>query len=112
MSQLSEKIEEKIRKNLPSYRYIPEYYVIYQNRKLFFDFFIPDLNVVVEVQGQQHFKFSKFFHGDIFGFRSAKFRDVLKGEWCEINEVSLVCFNYDEIDSLSDEEFTNRIVGV
>jgi len=73
-----------------------EYYINYKGQKLFFDFHIKKLDVVVEVQGQQHTRFVKHFHGTRQNFLKQRERDNLKRIWAEENDVSLVRFNYDE----------------
>ena len=60
------------------------------------DFFIPNRNLMVEVHGEQHFKFNKFFFKDKLSFFKAQARDRDKKEWCNLNEIRLVEFNYDE----------------
>ena len=62
---------------------------------LFLDFFIPNLKIGVEVHGQQHFKYTPFFHKSKAGFMKAKARDRDKSEWCEINDVDLIILRYD-----------------
>ena len=47
------------------------------------DFFIPNRRMLVEVHGEQHFKFNTFFFKD-------------KREWCDINDIQLIEFNYNE----------------
>ena len=114
MSQLSDKVEEFIKRLLPNYTCIKEYETkagLNNNTSIRFDFCIPGLKVMIEVQGSQHFKFSKHFHKTLDHFRKALARDGLKQEWCSQNEYSLVYFNYDEIDSLTDEEFMSRILS-
>ena len=60
------------------------------------DFFIPNRNLIVEVHGEQHFKFNGFFFKDKLSFFKAKARDKDKKEWCRINSIEIVEFNYDE----------------
>lgn len=57
--------------------------------KLTIDFFIPQLRIAVEVDGSQHKKFNKFFHGTIENFRKQKERDARKKSWCEMNNIDL-----------------------
>ena len=40
-----------------------EIYIPYKNAKLFFDFYIREIGVYIEVQGRQHTEFVKHFHG-------------------------------------------------
>jgi very-short-patch-repair endonuclease len=112
MSKLSDKIEEFIKRNLKSYSYSKEYTIkAGLNQTLRFDFCIPELKIMVEVQGNQHDNFSKFFHGTRDDFKKSQARDGFKQEWCGNNDYSLVYFNYDEIDSLTDEQFIKRIIN-
>lgn len=60
------------------------------------DFFIPNRNMVVEVHGEQHYKFNNFFFKDKMSFYKAKARDSEKKEWCELNDIQLVELNYNE----------------
>lgn len=60
------------------------------------DFFIPDLKVMVEVHGEQHYKFVKRFHKSQAGFIASTKRDKLKREWCEINDVVYVELPFDQ----------------
>ena len=60
------------------------------------DFFIPNRDLVVEVHGEQHYKFNNFFYKDKLSFYRAKVRDVDKKEWCELNNIRLVALYYNE----------------
>jgi len=60
------------------------------------DFFVPNRNLIVEVHGEQHFKFNNFFFKDKLSFFKATARDRDKQEWCKINDIRLVEFNYNE----------------
>ena len=57
---------------------------------LYLDFYIPNATMAVEVHGQQHFKYTPFFHKSKAGFLKAQARDKVKAEWCEINNIELV----------------------
>jgi hypothetical protein len=59
----------------------------------FFDFYLPLIRGVVEVNGQQHYKFNPFFHKDMKDFLWQKQRDKNKRYWCELNDVTLVELN-------------------
>lgn len=61
---------------------------------LFLDFFIPRKRIAVEVQGDQHYKFNKFFHEDKKAFAQQRMRDARKARWCEINKIKLVIVKY------------------
>ena len=60
------------------------------------DFFIPNRDLLIEVHGEQHYKFNNFFYKDKLSFYRAKVRDVDKKEWCELNNIRLVALDYNE----------------
>ena len=60
------------------------------------DFFVPNRNLLVEVHGEQHYKFNNFFFKDKLSFYRAKARDSQKRNWCEINDIRIIELNYNE----------------
>jgi hypothetical protein len=60
------------------------------------DFYIPSRNLIVEVNGEQHFVFNKFHYKDKLSFFRAQARDRDKKEWCNINEIRIIEFDYNE----------------
>ncbi len=72
---------------------------------LFLDFFIPSLSLGIEVHGQQHYEFCKFFHKTKAGFLTAKKRDFIKEDWCELNSIELIVLKYSD----SIEHWRNQI---
>lgn len=67
----------------PHKRVFEEHYVRYKGQKLFFDFYVKELDAYIEVQGRQHTEFVKHFHGSAEGFKSQKYRDNLKIEYVQ-----------------------------
>jgi very-short-patch-repair endonuclease len=97
ISKLSDKVFELLKELFPHNRIKAEYYVNYKGKKLFFDFYVHELGLLIEVQGQQHTKFVKHFHGDKEVFLAQKNRDNLKIEYVQENQLlSLIRFNYNE----------------
>ena len=66
---------------------------------LYADFYIPNRDLVIEVHGEQHFKFNSFFYKDKMAFFKAKARDTDKASWCELNSMNLIELNYNEKES-------------
>lgn len=62
--------------------------------KLPFDFYLPEHNICVEFQGEQHFKPVNFFGGAKM-FEIRKIRDKIKEEFCRNNNIRLVIIRYD-----------------
>ncbi len=84
---------------------ILEEFPIPRGRGLKLDFFIPDIMLVIEVDGIQHDKFVKHFHGTIEGFRRAKSNDRRKRNWCENNGIQIIRIP----DSYSEKEIREMI---
>ena len=57
--------------------------------------------IAVEVQGQQHTTYNKFFHGSRTGYWKSIKRDVQKDNWLVSNDFHLIEVNYDEVHKLS-----------
>ena len=72
---------------------------------LYLDFFIPNLKLAFEVHGQQHYKFTPFFHKHRADFLLGQHRDRNKILWCENNEIDLVVLKYSE----SEDEWRTKI---
>jgi len=77
-------------------RITKEIYIHYKGQKLFFDFYVKEIGVYVEVQGRQHTEFVKHFHGNKEAFQAQKMRDNLKIQYVEENGKCLVRFNFNE----------------
>ena len=58
--------------------------------------------IAVEVNGQQHSSFNKFFHNSRYGYFQSISRDVKKEEWLEKNGFTLLSIEYNEVDDLSE----------
>ena len=69
---------------------------ITRTEKLFFDFYINTVKLVVEVHGQQHYKFNTLFHSSAQDFANQRKRDRRKAEWCEYNNIPYVALPYNE----------------
>ena len=86
-----------LKKTFPTCQILEEVSIpVRKGQVLYLDFFLPLHNLCIEVHGEQHYKFNKFFHKDKLAFYKAKARDYDKKEWCEINDIRLIEFNYDE----------------
>lgn len=97
MSSQSNETFKLLKELFPHNRIKAEYYVNYKGKRLFFDFYIRELGVFIEIQGQQHSKFIKHFHDEKEVFLAQKNRDNLKIEYVQNDRfLSLIRFNYDE----------------
>lgn len=86
-------------------KYLCDNNIIYERQKKFkdckyvnmlpFDFYIPDLNMVIEFDGIQHFKPIKQFGGEK-EFEKVKIKDKIKSEYCENNSIHLLRISYED----------------
>ena len=77
-------------------------WLIYK-KHLFLDFYLPDYNIAIECQGEQHFKPVDFSNNkDIIKAKKCleitQKRDKIKKELCENNGIKVFYINYDEND--------------
>lgn len=97
MSKQADEVFKLLKELFPHNRIKAEHYVNYKGQKLFFDFYIQEFNLFIEVQGQQHTKFVKHFHGNKEVFLVQKNRDNLKIEYVQENKTrSLIKIYYNE----------------
>lgn len=75
---------------------------------LFADFFLPKRDLVVECNGEQHYKLTAHFHGDKAGFLQSQRRDKNKQQWCQINKFELIELPFNE----SNEQWLIRLKKV
>ena len=96
-SKQAELIYNCLKEIFPHNIILREHYINFKGIRLFFDFYIKDLRVLIEVQGRQHTHYVEHFHGDREGFLKQKMRDNLKIQLVEEQGThTLVRFNYDE----------------
>jgi hypothetical protein len=69
-----------------------------RSENLYLDFYLPLKKLCIEVHGEQHYKFSRFFHNTALGFIKHKKRDQDKKEWCELNNITHIELPFDKKD--------------
>ena len=89
----SSKGERVISQLLQSYNinYISQKYFedLKRVRVLYFDFYLPDLNICIEYDGIQHFKPIECFGGEN-KFKLDQLRDKIKNDYCNENNIKLL----------------------
>ena len=71
-----------------------------------YDFYIPSENIVIEVDGQQHYV---GWGNDPISLREGKKRDAIKNQFCIDNFIRILRIKYDKIDMLTLEYLNRRI---
>lgn len=97
MSAIAKLVYDTIKELFPHLTIIEEKYINYKGVRLYFDFYIREMGLFIEVQGAQHYNYNDHFHSSSEDFKKQKYRDNLKIEYIQNNEsVSLLRIRYNE----------------
>lgn len=66
-----------------------------------FDFYLPDLNTIVEFDGEQHFKQVTYFQHNRSEFLKQQENDRQKNSYCLANKIDLYRIPFWDIDNIS-----------
>lgn len=104
--------EAKIKKYLDNQKiqYIPQWERMIKGHFLFFDFFLPKDNLVIEFQGEQHYKSVDWFGGEE-AFQTRKKYDGYKKDWCKENNIILLEISYRDINRIEEILKVQRLCG-
>lgn len=81
----------------------------YKN-KLPFDFYLPDYNMCIEYDGEQHFRPLKHWGGED-KFQLLKIRDSIKDDFCKKNNIKLLRISYKDNDCIEDILMKNMLIS-
>lgn len=98
-SKGEKRIEEFL--NINNISYIPQYRFKdckFKNT-LPFDFYLLDYNVLIEYDGEQHYKIKDIF-GGLDGFVDRIIRDTIKNEYCKKNNIKLIRIPYWDFNNI------------
>jgi hypothetical protein len=92
------KIEHYLLQN--NIKFVPQYKTetCKNKRCLPFDFYLPEINKMIEFDGGQHFKANKFFGEK--SFEKTQFHDNIKTKYCYNNAIFLLRIAYTEINNI------------
>ena len=68
---------------------------------LHFDFYLIELNSLIEYDGEQHFKANKYFGGET-AFRKSQVNDEIKNKFVIDNNINLLRIRFDQIKEIND----------
>lgn len=73
---------------------------------LFYDFYLSDLNICIEYDGEHHFEPINYF-GGLTIFNEVKIKDQIKNEYCKNNNIHLIRISFkDNINNILNQELT------
>lgn len=87
--------------------YEDEHEVIINNSYHYFDFYLPEKNIIIEFNGKQHYEPIDFF-GGIKGFEITKHRDKIKEKYCIDNNINFIVISYKD----NIEEKLNLVLNI
>ena len=97
--------EEKIRKLLQDkknkFEEQKKFSDLKDKKSLSYDFYIPSKNLLIECNGEQHYKFNKCFHKNLHEFHRQLHHDWLKRKYAKDNNINLLVIPYWMISNLS-----------
>lgn len=105
MSNFEKETLSLVKEIFPNYRIVEQHSIKYMGQTLFFDFYIPALQVLIECQGEQHYKFVPHFHGMKSEYKESEKRDQLKREWAEQQGIPLLEIKFSQRPETSRDLF-------
>lgn len=84
-----------LKNNNIDFEYQKSFQYCIDKRKLKFDFYLPNHNICIEFDGEQHFKSIKWFGGEN-GLKSRQNRDNIKNKYCQINNIYLLRIKHND----------------
>ena len=93
INKTEKKVYKWLLKEYNNYNIIREKKFLKLGKKRF-DFYIEELNIIIEIDGEQHFKEIKYWNTDL---EKSFENDVLKTQFCLDNNTSIIRINQDDI---------------
>jgi len=108
ISKLEEKTIKYLKKNQIIFKREKKFSKLKQKR---YDFYIKDLDCLIEVDGEQHFKYIYHFHRTNKGFKNSILKDIKKNHYAISNNFHFLRISYKEIDYIETilESFINKV---
>ena len=76
-----------------------------------FDFYLPDYNICIEYDGEEHFQPVEFFGGEE-KFQRRIENDEIKNNYCKNNNIKLIRIPYFDKAVIDDKYLLNKIEGI
>lgn len=78
------------------------------NNILPYDFELPTKKIIIEVQGDQHIKYTSYFHRDIDAFEYQKYKDSIKKDFALKNGYTYIEIFYKDINNGNYKKILNK----
>ena len=73
-----------------------------------FDFYLPEYNLCIEYDGEQHFKEVTYWNGKN-GLKNRQQKDSIKNDYCKINKINLIRLNYLDKEKINEQYIHNLL---
>lgn len=119
VSKLENEVKNLLDENNIKYIQQKTFFWLKKEKNLYLDFYLPDYNIGIECQGEQHFtpvKFSRTIDENIL-YENTIERDIIKNKLCSDNNIKILYytkdyhFNYNFDLIVSQNELLNRILN-
>lgn len=108
-SKVHKEVVNILKRDCPGWNISQNHSIKIDDKTLYADIYCNSpFNFIIEIHGQQHYKFVKHFHGNMQNFKMAQSNDQLKKDWCEMNGF---CYIEVPVKSFRKENFVNFIMG-
>lgn len=108
ISRGEEKIKEILIRNNIEFEQQKTFSDLINKGHLFFDFYLPENNIVIEYQGEQHYESQPFF-GGIEYLHTLQENDQFKRDYCKSHQLVLIEICYKDFNKLNDEYLLNLL---
>ena len=79
---------------------LPNENMFCKRQYLLADFYLPDLNLIIEMNGEQHYQYVEHFHTKDWTLEDQQIRDDTLRAYCKTHRINLLEIKYDEIDCI------------
>jgi hypothetical protein len=88
--------------------YRPDWLTNGEGNRIELDFYLPELNIAIEVNGNQHYHYNPFFHNEYSDFEKQKRHDDIKKAVCQRKKITLIELTsyYELLDAIEDIKTT------
>lgn len=71
------------------------------SKKLPFDFYLPNNNILIEYQGEQHYKKTGYFERKAGGLKGLQYRDSIKKQYCQDKGIRFIEISYKDFNNIT-----------
>ena len=105
MSHLETEIEKLLIDNNIKFEKQKTFRWLVNENHMYLDFYLPQYNIAIECQGNQHFNDKSFFKSN--DFNKILERDIKKNKLCYENNIRIIYYTHENKYDLKDKKYNN-----